>query len=88
MGEICASGSVGGEGGNVLAYPATLPAMTREKAQVAPTARPKVPMRWRGADCPVVALKRCKGRGAKGAGHRHWVGSTGNGRSPIINGRR
>jgi hypothetical protein len=23
MGEICASGSVGGEGGNVLAYPAT-----------------------------------------------------------------
>jgi hypothetical protein len=23
MGEICASGSVGGEGGNALAYPAT-----------------------------------------------------------------
>ena len=31
MGEICASGSVGGEGGNVLAYPATWPAMPREK---------------------------------------------------------
>ncbi len=27
------SGSVGGEGGNVLAYPATWPAMPREKAQ-------------------------------------------------------
>ena len=27
MGEICASGSVGGEGGNVLAYPATSPAI-------------------------------------------------------------
>src|SRR5260221_9358733 len=24
----------------------------------------------------------------KGAGHRHWVGSTGNGRSPMLNGRR
>jgi hypothetical protein len=45
-------------------------------------------MRWRGADCLVVALKRCNGRGAKGAGHRRWVGSTGNGRSPTINGRR
>jgi hypothetical protein len=32
MGEICASGSVGGEGGNVLAYPATWPAMPREKS--------------------------------------------------------
>lgn len=31
MGEICASGSVGGEGGNVLAYPATWPAMPKEK---------------------------------------------------------
>jgi len=28
------------------------------KAQAAPTARPKVPMRRRGADCSVVALKR------------------------------
>ena len=26
--------------------------------------------------------------GAKGAGHRHWRGSTGNGRNPLINGRR
>jgi len=70
MGEICASGSVGGEGGNVLAYPATWPAMPKEKAQAAPTARPKVPMRRRGADCPVVATKRGNARGAKGAGHR------------------
>jgi hypothetical protein len=68
--EIGTSGSVGGEGGNVLAYPATLPAMPREKAQAAPTARPKVPMRRRGADCLVVALKRGNARGAKGAGHR------------------
>jgi len=29
MGEICASGSVGGEGGNVLAYPATCAASCR-----------------------------------------------------------
>jgi hypothetical protein len=28
------------------------------KAQAAPTARPKVPMRRRGADCSVVATKR------------------------------
>ena len=70
MGEICASGSVGGEGGNVLAYPATWPAMPREKAQVAPTARLKVPMRRRGADCLVVVTKRGNARGAKGAGHR------------------
>ncbi len=76
MGEICASGSVGGEGGNVLAYPATWPAMPREKVQAAPTARPKVPMRRGGADCFVVAMKRGNARGAKGMGHpRHgWCG--------------
>jgi hypothetical protein len=35
-------------------------------------ARPKVPKRQAGADCPVVALKRGNARGAKGAGHsRH-----------------
>ena len=35
-------------------------------------ARPKVPMRRAGADCPVVARKRGNARGAKGAGHlRH-----------------
>jgi hypothetical protein len=66
----------------------TWPAMPREKAQAAPTARPKVPMRRRGADCLVGALKRGNARGAKGAGHRHWIGSTGNGTSPIISGRR
>src|SRR5712691_885062 len=27
-------------------------------------------------------------RGAKGVGHQRWIGSTGNGRNPIINGRR
>ena len=35
-------------------------------------ARPKVPIRRTGADCPVVAMKRSNVRGAKGAGHsRH-----------------
>src|SRR6266567_9046726 len=48
----------------------TWPAMPREKAQAAPTVRPKVPMRRRGADCLVVAMKRGNARGAKGAGHR------------------
>src|ERR1700720_3820944 len=50
----------------------TWPAMPREKAQAAPTARPKVLMRRRGADCPVVVLKRGNARGAKGVGHRRW----------------
>jgi hypothetical protein len=36
----------------------TWPAMPREKAQAAPTARPKVPMRRRGTDRSVVARKR------------------------------
>src|SRR5947208_11992211 len=62
--------------------------MPREKAQVAQTARPKVPMRRLGADCSVVVMKRGNTRGAKGAGHRHWRGSTGNGRNPMFNGRR
>ena len=48
----------------------TWPAMLREKAQAAPTARLKVPMRRRGADCPVVVKKRGNARGAKGVGHR------------------
>jgi hypothetical protein len=35
-------------------------------------ARPKVPIRKAGTDCPVVAMKRSNSRGAKGAGHsRH-----------------
>src|SRR5262245_60164045 len=62
--------------------------MLREKAQVATTTRPKVPMRRLGADCLVVVMKRGNARGAKGAGHRHWRGSTGDGRNPLINGRR
>jgi hypothetical protein len=41
-----------------------------------------------GADCLVVVMKRGNARGAKGAGHRHWRGSTGNGRNPLINERR
>jgi len=74
--EFGTSGSVGGEGGNILVYPATWPAMPREKVQAAPTARPKVPMRRGGADCFVVAMKRGNARGAKEAGHRRWIGST------------
>jgi hypothetical protein len=31
MGEICASGSVGGEGGNALVYPATYTAMQEKR---------------------------------------------------------
>ena len=52
------------------------------------SARPKVPMHRSGSDCSIVVMKRGNARGAKGAGHRHWIGSTGNGRNPIINGRR
>src|SRR5580704_9620090 len=62
--------------------------MPREKAQAAPTARPKVPMRRLGAHCLVVVMKRGNARGAKGVGHQRWIGSTSNGRNPIINGRR
>ncbi len=62
--------------------------MPREKIQVATTTRSKVPMHRIGADCTVVVMKRGNARGAKGAGHRRWIGSTGNGRSPIISGRR
>ena len=59
------------------------------KAQVAQTARPKVPMRRLGADCFVVALKRGNARVER----RErviaiWLGSTGNGRNPMFNGRR
>ena len=32
-------------------------------------ARPTVLIRWTGADCPVVAVKRGNSRGAKGTGH-------------------
>src|ERR1700730_10349052 len=46
-------------------------AVQREKAQVAQSARPKVPMLRLGAECFVVAVKRGNARGAKGAGHRH-----------------
>src|SRR5262249_34107003 len=62
--------------------------MPREKTQAATTARSKVPMRRRGADCLVLAMKRGNARGAKEVGHRHWIGSTSNGRSPITNVRR
>jgi hypothetical protein len=70
MRESRTFGSVGGEGGNILAYPATCPAMLRKKAQAAPTVRLKVPMRRRGADCLVVAMKWGNAHGAKGVGHR------------------
>src|SRR5450432_3575503 len=42
--------------------------MPREKAQAAPTARPKVPMRRRGADCSVVARKRLQWSWSEGGG--------------------
>src|SRR5215831_4194651 len=35
------------------------------KAQAAPTARPKVPMRRLGTDCSAVVMKRGNARGAK-----------------------
>ena len=48
-------------------------------------------MRWLGADCLVVAMKRGNARGAKGAGHRHCIRSTVSAtarRNPINKGRR
>jgi hypothetical protein len=45
----------------------TYTAMRREKAQAAPIARPKVPMRRIGADCFVVAEKRGNARGSEGS---------------------
>jgi len=62
--------------------------MLREKAQAAKTARLKVPMHRSGSDCSIVVMKRGNARGAKGVGHRHCFGSTGNGRNPMFNGRR
>ncbi len=49
---------VGNAGGRLVRNVRTWPAMPREKAQAAPTARPKVLMRRRGADCPVVVRHR------------------------------
>ena len=60
-------------------------AMLREKAQAAKSARLKVPMHRSGSDCSIVVMKRGNARGAKGAGHRLEIGSTGNGRNPIFN---
>ena len=62
---------VGNAGGRLVWNVRTYTAMRREKAQVAQTARPKVPMRRRGADCSVLVMKRGNARGAKGAGYRH-----------------
>ncbi len=36
----------------------------------------------------VVVMKRGNARGAKGKGHRRWIGSPDNGSSPIISGGR
>lgn len=36
-------------------------------------ARPKVPMRRTGSDCPIVVMKRGNSRGAKGAGHSRRI---------------
>jgi hypothetical protein len=43
----------------MVALPAALvPSKLKGKGASAPTARPKVPMRRRGADCLLVAMKR------------------------------
>src|SRR6202048_2172154 len=42
--------------------------MPREKAQAAATARPKVPMRRRGADCSLVVMKRRYSPWSEGSG--------------------
>src|SRR5580693_6472681 len=72
--EVCPNGIRHGGGAKLnqalVRNVRTFPAMLREKAQAAPTARPKVPMRRRGADCLVVVMKRGNARGAKGVGHR------------------
>src|SRR5260370_38357468 len=73
---------VGNAGGRLVRNVRTWPAMPREKAQAAPTARPKVPMRRRGADCLVVVrhrlcrptanetlVKYCRVGGIKGVNH-------------------
>src|ERR1700730_17871780 len=49
---------VGNAGGRLVWNVRTWPAMLKEKAQAAPTARPKVLMRRRGADCLVVVRHR------------------------------
>src|ERR1700726_2943305 len=58
------------------------------KAQAAPTARPKVPMRRLWADWFVVALKRVMPVEQRERVIAIWLGSTGNGRNPMFNGRR
>src|SRR5260221_5625247 len=81
---------VGNAGGQLVWNVRTWPEMPREKAQAAPTARLKVPMRRRGADCLVVATKRGNARGAKGAGHRRWAWANWvkPGRALMFSGRR
>jgi hypothetical protein len=73
--EACPSGirHVGGAKLNLalVRNVRTCAPMQRERSQAAPTARLKVPMRRRGADCSVVVMKRGNARGAKGAGDRH-----------------
>jgi len=53
-------------------------------------ARPKVPIRRTGTDCPVVATKRGNARGAKGAGHsRRQRQVNGQSEEPVgVDGRR
>src|SRR5262249_46930013 len=63
--------------------------MLREKAQAAPTARPKVPMRRRGADRLVVVMKARNRAGAKGGGSARLIWANWfTGRSPSFCGRR
>jgi hypothetical protein len=87
--ESGASGSVGGEGGNVLAYPATLPAMPKGKGTSGANREAE------STDAPGRGGLPCSSveAGVMAAEQRGQViaigvGSTGNGRNPTINGRR
>jgi len=45
-------------------------------------------MHWSGADCPVLVMKRCNARGAKGVGHSAGTQANGQPDEPDSTGRR
>lgn len=45
-------------------------------------------MHWSGADCPVLVMKRCNARGAKGVGHSTGTQANGQPDEPDSTGRR
>jgi hypothetical protein len=55
--EFGTSGSVGGEGGNILVYPATCAPMRREKSKWEAPIRMRVPKRDAGAEQLVVGMR-------------------------------